>query len=776
MIPATTPQKQACINDSQHAKTPAKRDMAKELAEWKAAKQSKAGKENCAQPSLPATPAATPSRPMRGVHVGASPLTERNIPHETSFRQNSPSERPRHVQCSQNQKRNISSSTAAPTARQRLNNASPVRPEPLRENFARRNLPASASLMSPRSGLYTISASSAAGEGSAEQVPSMPLHSRSAPSLCREIARPSGQNKANSRSQPATLPTDMRLPPSLAEANEALETRWQVAAAPPPSPERHRHFDQACFDQLLRWRSVPHLLSPRRALVAAVVAAFPGACTLSEELSPRMPATSSTAPVKSSQTCTNISEQAPMDSSSVLGASSESRDMPVKDLSEPTETGEAALAIASMASRASALPCGRDVARSSVPHCVTAIPQVKEDALPSAGSVSVQQRLLERLDAVKDIKDVSDELRLKLAKARIQADRQEDPAEASPVEDRPDLVKADSRGGEQQKQQRGQQREEETREDTVSIKLDIVQDETKIEDAHAKTTTQESEMGSDHKVLEVSGTLSIATEQETDPCEKNDVDTEGVHTARNAVTEEHHMNSTGEYETDIVKQTNVQDEQKKQDDSGTNANGECNRDRVRDERQSESADSSDQDHMSREEELHHRHQQILDKMEKLQSEAGRILLAPLAERAALEKDLKMRWEAALAEQQELSRWQSTLDVDRWRQRVHRHTITWPAQTALDMDDHLSRAHDIYDFWFFELRDRVSHALPNFRSTKVPERIQEFPASWPKWRIDSARLRDEAVWRRRKSGGGARQLEQCEDDTPEVSTPESNASQ
>lgn len=55
-----------------------------------------------------------------------------------------------------------------------------------------------------------------------------------------------------------------------------------------------------------------------------------------------------------------------------------------------------------------------------------------------------------------------------------------------------------------------------------------------------------------------------------------------------------------------------------------------------------------------------------------------------------------------------------LEFRRWRRRVRSHRPIWPLRTALDMEDHLSRSHDIYVFWFFEARDRVSSAVPDFK--------------------------------------------------------------
>eukprot|EP00930_Biecheleria_cincta_P092833 TRINITY_DN8288_c1_g2_i1.p1 TRINITY_DN8288_c1_g2~~TRINITY_DN8288_c1_g2_i1.p1 ORF type:complete len:911 (-),score=171.44 TRINITY_DN8288_c1_g2_i1:174-2906(-) len=905
MLQAMTPGK-CGMTDSQQSRTPAKRDMAKELAEWKAAKQAKAGKENRAQQSVPATPAQTPSRgdrdncergpsekakerakelaewratklvkagketraqeslpstpaptprsPIRCIHGGASPLIERRQPQESSTHQNSQSVRggsPPLVE--RRQLREISTQQSSRSVHGRT---SPMREgRQLQETSAQQNsqcVRGSASPLRERRQLQDtfIQQNSRSVNGRASpprerrertqlqdtctQQNSRSLPCRSDPSPCRERGRTQLQDtctQQNSRSLPcrsdpspcrersdarscsSALVTEMRLPSSSAE-----ETLEALPKAPPPSPESQRH-----SDQLARWHSMPHSLSPRRALAVGVTAAFPEElCT--QELCPCTPATSSSAPVE------------------VAGALSES----MVHASEPVKTYEATHAVPSVAS---AVACGRVVAASSsVPLCTSALPQDQAHAPASACSVSVQQRLLERLEAVQDIKDVSDELRLKLAKARLQADRQEEPADAVPVEGRAELVSSDKGAGEQQEQRSGQQC-------TAMASVDVGHEEAKNKDAHLEPRMQESELGSDRDVLEVKGKVSSATEQGREPCEKkDDGDEDDVRTAKGEVTQEKRMNNTEEYEEEGVEQIGMQDEHIEKDRSelSTNLNEDCIDQELQDESPSsdqalssadceelqhepraETADSSDQGHSGADceerqdepraeaadsseqvhdsadcealqgepraeaadsseqvhssadceelqgpstadckEELRLRQQQVLETMVELQIEQGQIMSAPLAQRAALERDLKTRWEATLAERQELSRLESTLDADAWRQRVRSHSIKWTPLSTLDMDDHLSRAFDIYEFWFFESRDRVSNKLPKFEPTKLPDRIPEFPPNWPQWRIDSARLRDEASWRRRKSGGGARQLMRSEDGMPEVSTPES----
>merc|ERR550525_265061 len=79
-----------------------------------------------------------------------------------------------------------------------------------------------------------------------------------------------------------------------------------------------------------------------------------------------------------------------------------------------------------------------------------------------------------------------------------------------------------------------------------------------------------------------------------------------------------------------------------------------------------------------------------------------------------------------------------------RRRIERHEIVWPQPTALDMEDHLSRAHDMIIFWFFEARDRISSSLPEPQQpSEILDVIQEYPSYWPQWRIDSFDLREAA---------------------------------
>eukprot|EP00747_Dinoflagellata_sp_TGD_P162544 gnl/TRDRNA2_/TRDRNA2_180245_c0_seq1.p1 gnl/TRDRNA2_/TRDRNA2_180245_c0~~gnl/TRDRNA2_/TRDRNA2_180245_c0_seq1.p1 ORF type:complete len:530 (+),score=104.31 gnl/TRDRNA2_/TRDRNA2_180245_c0_seq1:73-1590(+) len=82
----------------------------------------------------------------------------------------------------------------------------------------------------------------------------------------------------------------------------------------------------------------------------------------------------------------------------------------------------------------------------------------------------------------------------------------------------------------------------------------------------------------------------------------------------------------------------------------------------------------------------------------------------------------------------------------WLRRIARHRISWPAQTALEVEDHLCRASDLLTFWFFESRERVFSAVGEWESLtdKEPfECIHEYPPDWPQWRKKSYDLREQA---------------------------------
>jgi len=79
------------------------------------------------------------------------------------------------------------------------------------------------------------------------------------------------------------------------------------------------------------------------------------------------------------------------------------------------------------------------------------------------------------------------------------------------------------------------------------------------------------------------------------------------------------------------------------------------------------------------------------------------------------------------------------------QRLRRHVIQWGEPVPLTEEDLLSRAHDIYTFWFFETRERIANKLTEFdeNPTSPLACIAEYPPDWPQWRIDSFDLREAA---------------------------------
>eukprot|EP00435_Cladocopium_sp_Y103_P033203 s1172_g8.t1 len=107
-----------------------------------------------------------------------------------------------------------------------------------------------------------------------------------------------------------------------------------------------------------------------------------------------------------------------------------------------------------------------------------------------------------------------------------------------------------------------------------------------------------------------------------------------------------------------------------------------------------------------EEELHQQHLELLDRLGRLQAEAM------TSERD--EEVLRGRFAEVTGELQELSLRQQSQEQRAWKHRVRRHRSSWPVRTALEMEDHLSRAHDIFNFWFFEMRDRLNSTLRGFR--------------------------------------------------------------
>lgn len=80
-----------------------------------------------------------------------------------------------------------------------------------------------------------------------------------------------------------------------------------------------------------------------------------------------------------------------------------------------------------------------------------------------------------------------------------------------------------------------------------------------------------------------------------------------------------------------------------------------------------------------------------------------------------------------------------------RQAIQNHTMVWPAQTALEMEDHLSRAANIEVFWFFEVRDRCNWRTAHERLDQTPlDCVPEYPCSWAQWQIDAAHARSVAT--------------------------------
>lgn len=87
--------------------------------------------------------------------------------------------------------------------------------------------------------------------------------------------------------------------------------------------------------------------------------------------------------------------------------------------------------------------------------------------------------------------------------------------------------------------------------------------------------------------------------------------------------------------------------------------------------------------------------------------------------------------------------------------VENHQPWWPAQTALEMEDHLSRAYDIVAFAFLERRELANHRASHDRPAHIREelvRIPEYPSSWQKWQVSSSHSRSAMRARRRSLSG------------------------
>lgn len=116
-----------------------------------------------------------------------------------------------------------------------------------------------------------------------------------------------------------------------------------------------------------------------------------------------------------------------------------------------------------------------------------------------------------------------------------------------------------------------------------------------------------------------------------------------------------------------------------------------------------------------EEELHQQHLELLDRLGRLQAEAMT---------SHDEEVLRGRFAEVTGELQELSLRQQSQEQRAWKHRVRRHRSSWPVRTALEMEDHLSRAHDIFNFWFFEMRDRLHSTLRGFQT--MEKALQPIP--------------------------------------------------
>ncbi|CAJ1435725.1 unnamed protein product [Effrenium voratum] len=114
-----------------------------------------------------------------------------------------------------------------------------------------------------------------------------------------------------------------------------------------------------------------------------------------------------------------------------------------------------------------------------------------------------------------------------------------------------------------------------------------------------------------------------------------------------------------------------------------------------------------------EEELHQQHLELLERLGALQAEAMR------SGDNAGEQALGERFGQVMMELQELAKRQRCQELRAWRHRVRRHSPSWSRPTSLDMEDHLSRAHDIFTFWFFEMRDRLRVSFKPLEAKLAP---------------------------------------------------------
>lgn len=98
------------------------------------------------------------------------------------------------------------------------------------------------------------------------------------------------------------------------------------------------------------------------------------------------------------------------------------------------------------------------------------------------------------------------------------------------------------------------------------------------------------------------------------------------------------------------------------------------------------------------------------------------------------------------------------ELEQFLDDVRNHEEVWPPRTILDMEDHLSRSHDILTFLFFEVRDRAEHRTANERAERGLHlepltSIREYPPGWTAWQIESARSRSAMRMRKRSTSRG-----------------------
>jgi len=91
------------------------------------------------------------------------------------------------------------------------------------------------------------------------------------------------------------------------------------------------------------------------------------------------------------------------------------------------------------------------------------------------------------------------------------------------------------------------------------------------------------------------------------------------------------------------------------------------------------------------------------------------------------------------------------ELAEFRQNIEKHQQSWPPQSILDMEDHLSRSFDFTVFMFFERRDRLNAASAHERKpAETLSSIPEYPPNWAQWQIESARSRSAMRTRKRST--------------------------